>query len=201
MTKWDFFTESLLPIKKQAKVCTPNLSVKESNMKTKEYWIKSCREYGRTRIAISNKAKSKEDWNELWHQPEHAYAFKLGPWWSMTVEYKVDDFEAEVGFYTDILGFRINALEKKYAMFTSPNEEFHISIVPKPDDADCTPQEAIKIEFMVQDIVKLAEELKKRGIIFDREPCPYGGKDSGFLMGYFRTPHGIRVTLWCMSDS
>jgi hypothetical protein len=47
----------------------------------------------------------------------------------------------------------------------------------------------------------LAEKLKDRGIEFEADPAPYGGADTNFYTGVFRTPHGIRISLWSMLKS
>ena len=165
-------------------------------MTNQDKWKKHCHDFGVSRIKIAEKAKTQEDWKRNWVNPRYRYNFKLGPWWKMTIEYKVDDFPAEVGFFTDILGFPTNALGNSYAMFTSPSDEFHISIIETPKDQVCTPDDAIKIEFMVKNIAGVTEDLRKRGIRFEKELSRSGGKDSQFISGSFRTPNNIKITLW-----
>ena len=114
----------------------------------------------------------------------------------MTVEYKVNHFAAEVGFYTDILGFPINALSPTYAMFTSPGGDFHISVTPAPRSVACTPYDAMKIEFMVKDIIGIADDLVKRGILLEDKPEVHKGKGTKYLTSSFRTPNGIKISLW-----
>jgi catechol 2,3-dioxygenase-like lactoylglutathione lyase family enzyme len=107
----------------------------------------------------------------------------------------VDDFAAEVGFYTDILGLPVNALDPGYAMFTSPGGDFFIAIIPTPQDARSTPPDAIRIQFMVADLFATVKELERRGIAMEQwpQPCAIG---SNLYIGYFRTPHGICMDLW-----
>jgi catechol 2,3-dioxygenase-like lactoylglutathione lyase family enzyme len=40
-----------------------------------------------------------------------------------TWEYPVRDFEVEVGFYLDVLGFTTIALDNEYALFTTPDND------------------------------------------------------------------------------
>jgi catechol 2,3-dioxygenase-like lactoylglutathione lyase family enzyme len=107
----------------------------------------------------------------------------------------VDDFAAEVGFYTDILGLAVNALDPAYAMFTSPSADFYLAVVPTPPGGRSTPPDAMRIQFMVSDVLATARELEKRGIAFEQWPQPCSG-GSALYVGYFRTPHGICVDVW-----
>jgi len=164
-------------------------------MNIDEDFLMKCRETGRKRIEISVEAESSEDWEDKWEPPENQYFLQFGNWWKMTVEYCVKDFEAEVGFYTDILGFSVNALGPAYGMFTNSAKDFHISIAAANSGRRSTPKDAIVIEFMVDDILKHAEEYKSRGIIFHKRPSRYGDVDSKFMTAKFKTPNGIGITL------
>lgn len=169
-------------------------------MRNRNEWIKECRLLGHNRIRISEQAESRDEWERLWEPPKFDYSLKLVPWWKMTIEYKVFDFAAEIGFFIDILGFTISALSSKYAMLTNPTEDFHISIVEVEDESKTTPQDAFKIEFMVEDIDELQEELHNRGIVFEREPAPFGNHDSNFVLGTLRTPNNLQIGLWSAKD-
>lgn len=130
----------------------------------------------------------------MWANPKHPYTFKLGPCWKNCVEYKVDDLAAEVGFFIDILGFVPNVLGEEYAMFSSPDGDFYFSIVPA-EKGKATPPDAIRLQFMIEDVLKVSEELEKRGIRFEEKPKPES-EGSSLYRGMFRTPHGIPVDLW-----
>lgn len=156
------------------------------------------RELGEARLEVAKQAKTKADWDRLWKETKHPYPFKLGPCWKSCIEYIVDDFAAELGFYVDILGFVPNALGEEYAMFTSPSGEFYFSIVPAKESR-ATPADAIKLEFMTEDIIQVSEQLKERGIEFIKEPEPES-EGSPMLKGTFQTPHGISVNLWGMIE-
>ncbi|MFH0766457.1 MAG: VOC family protein [Calditrichota bacterium] len=162
--------------------------------------LAQCRKHGYDRLEIARKSKSPEEWNQLWTPPKHPFSFQWTDWWKMTVEYKVDDFPAEVGFYIDILGCPINALDHAYAMFTGPNEDFHISVVPTPTGERPTAPDAFKIEFMVKNIQEYAEELENRGVTFKQKVQRYGQEGSKFKNGWFRTPHGIVIMLWGVDE-
>jgi catechol 2,3-dioxygenase-like lactoylglutathione lyase family enzyme len=153
------------------------------------------RAYGKARIDIARRAASREDWDQLWKRSTFPFPFSWGESWKQCIEYKVNDFAAEVGFYIDIMGFPVNAFDPDYAMFTSPKGEFYFSVVPAAEGESATPPEAIRLQFMVDDILNLAAELERRGIKFEHWPQPCVGGSSLFI-GYFRTPHGICIDLW-----
>jgi catechol 2,3-dioxygenase-like lactoylglutathione lyase family enzyme len=153
------------------------------------------RAFGKARIDIARRAASRTDWERLWKRSTYPFPFSWGESWKQCIEYKVDDFAAEVGFYIDVLGLPVNAFDPDYAMFTSPNGEFYFSVVPITEEESSTPPDAIRIQFMVADILELAAVLEQRGIVFEHypQPCVEG---SSLFIGYFRTPHGICIDLW-----
>jgi len=167
----------------------------KQRVKEEKYINPRFRAYGKARLDIAQRAKTRQDWDELWKMSTNPFPFTWGESWKHCVEYKVDDFAAEVGFFVDILGLPVNAFDPSYAMFTSPGGDFFIGIVPAQEKVDSTPQDAIRLQFMVEDIIATTKELEYRGVIFEQqpEPCQSG---SSLYIGYFRTPHGIPVDLW-----
>jgi len=167
----------------------------KQKVEEKKYINPRFRAYGKARLDIARRAKTRHDWEKLWKSSTNPFPFTWGKSWKHCVEYKVDDFAAEVGFFVDILGLPVNAFDPSYAMFTSPGGDFFIGIVPTPEKTDSTPQDAIRLQFMVADIIATTKELEQRGVIFEQLPvaCQSG---SSLYIGYFRTPHGIPVDLW-----
>lgn len=153
------------------------------------------RAYGKARLDLVRRAQNGEDWNRIWKPPMHPYPFQLGGVWKQCIEYKVNDFAAEVGFFIDVLGLAVNSLDPGYAQFTSPQGDFYFAVVETPPGFNPTPPDALRIQFMVEDIFDTAEELESRGIIFDipPQPCQAG---STLNIGSFLTPHGITIELW-----
>lgn len=153
------------------------------------------RAYGKARLDLARRARNGEDWKRIWKAPIHPYPFQLGGAWKQCIEYKVTDFAAEVGFFIDILGLEVNSLDPGYAQFTSPQGDFYFAVVETPQGYNATPPDAIRIQFMVEDIFDIADELESRGIIFEipPQPCQAG---SALNIGSFRTPHGIFIELW-----
>ena len=153
------------------------------------------RAYGKARIDIAQRAHTRADWDKLWKGPINPFPFEFGDFWNHCIEYKVDDFPAEVGFFIDVLGLPVNAFDPDYAMFTSPGREFFFAIVPAREGQSSTPPDALRIQFFVADIQSLTAELKRRGVEFVQEPQPCE-PGSDLCIGSFRTPHGIAVELW-----
>ena len=153
------------------------------------------RAYGKARLDLARRAHNGEEWKRIWKPPMHPYPFCLGGAWKQCIEYKVEDFAAEVGFFIDVLGLEINSLDPGYAQFTSPNRDFYFAVVQAPQGYPATPPDALRIQFMVEDIFDTAEELESRGIIFEipPQPCQAG---SALNIGSFLTPHGITIELW-----
>ena len=153
------------------------------------------RAFGKARIDIARRAKNQAQWEKLWKHPLNSFPFVWGESWKQCVEYRVDDFPAEVGFYIDILGLPVNALDPGYAMFTSPQGDFFISVIPAPLTEPSTPPDAFRLQFMVKDIIATSQELQRRGIDFEQTPQPLH-PGSILSIASFRTPHGVCVELW-----
>jgi catechol 2,3-dioxygenase-like lactoylglutathione lyase family enzyme len=158
------------------------------------------RAFGKARLDIAGRAKNQAQWEKLWKHPAFPFPFVWGESWKQCVEYRVDDFPAEVGFYTDILGLPINALDPSYAMFTSPQGDFFFSVVPTHHSESSTPPDAFRLQFMVQDILATTQQLLSRGIDFEQTPQPLH-PGSSLSIASFRTPHGINVELWGMVET
>lgn len=153
------------------------------------------RAYGKARIDIAQRAASRDDWDRLWKKSTYPFPFSWRDSWKQCFEYKVVDFPAEVGFFIDILGFPVNAFDPDYAMFTSPNGEFYFSVVPALEREEATPPDAIRLQFMVDQIFETAVELERRGIKFEQWPTR-SSENSSLLIASFRTPNGIGIDLW-----
>ncbi len=157
-----------------------------------------CRKLGEARIAAARAAKTPADWKRLWPKPANPWGIKWGTCWKACLEYIVEDFAAEVGFFIDVLGFPTNAFDQNYAMFTSPEKDFFFGVVRVSDGATPTPKDAIRLQFMVEDIYGTALEFEKRGVVFEKKPQSQHG--SPIYCATFRTPAGIAVDLWGMMD-
>lgn len=153
------------------------------------------RAYGRARIDIAQRAVSAQDWETLWKPPQNQFPFTWGKYWKQCIEYRVDDFASEVGFFIDILGLPVIAFDPSYAMFTSPSGEFTFAVAQSMEEGTSTPPEAIRIQFMVDQIFATTEELERRGIVFVRKPEPITEGSTTFV-ATFQTPHGIYLDVW-----
>ena len=153
------------------------------------------RAYGRARLEIAQRAVTPQDWDELWKPPQNPFPFTWGKYWKQCIEYRVDDFASEIGFFIDMLGLPVIAFDAHYAMFTSPTGEFTFAIVQTPEGGYSTPPDAIRIQFMVEDIYETLDELIRRGIAFIQNPEPIS-EGSSMHIATFQTPHGISIDLW-----
>lgn len=157
------------------------------------------RAYGRARIDIAQRAQTRADWDRLWKKPQYPFAFSWGEPWKQCIEYRVDDFAAEVGFFIDILGLPVRAFSPEFAMFTSPDEAFNFAVVPTQTGSDSTPPDAFRLQFMLSDLFEVCETLSQRGVIFDRQAQPVA-PDARLWIAAFQTPHGIPIELWGMVE-
>lgn len=162
-------------------------------------FIKKCRDYGIARIGVTKKAKTPDDWKTMWIKEAHDFPFEFGDCWKQCIEYKVVDFEAEVGFFTDILGCGSNASDDNYWMFTGPNRDFFFSIVRVADNQLATKPDSIALEFMVKNVLDKVKELENRGIVFDEQPKEYW-PNSGMYRAIFKTSNAIPVRIWGFVD-
>lgn len=153
------------------------------------------RAYGKARIDVTRRAKNEIEWQKLWREPLNPFPFEFLSGWKFCVEYKVDDFAAEVGFFIDILGFPVIAFSPSYAQFTTPGGDFCISVSSLRETEKSTPPETIRLQFRVEDILETTGMLVQRGIVFEQTPIPIQ-TGSNQVAGYFRTPHGVCVDLW-----
>lgn len=161
------------------------------------------RALGKARLDMARRAQTPADWQTLWKPPAYPFPFTWGERWKQCIEYRVDDFAAEIGFYIDILSLPVNALSPDYAMFTSPGGDFFFAVVAAPQgdlEMASTPPDAIRLQFMVADLFATVEDLEGRGIAFEQPSQPIQ-PGSTLHIATFLTPHGICIDLWGMIAS
>jgi catechol 2,3-dioxygenase-like lactoylglutathione lyase family enzyme len=153
------------------------------------------RAYGKARIDLATRLNNAADWDEHWKPASNPFPLTWGESWKHCIEYRVDDFAAEVGFFIDVLGFSVNALDHSYAMFTSPQQDFFFAFVPTAANEAPTSPDAFRLQFMVRDVTSTYQELLRRGIAFELTPQPLCPASS-IQITSFRTPNGIPVEIW-----
>jgi len=160
--------------------------------------IESLRAAGRRRLDLARAGLGREDVQQQWGRPADLYPFTPGECWLPHVRYLVDDYEAEIGFYIDLLGFSVVAFDDRVAMLRDPERTFYLQVSPAGEFGAVHP-ETISIEVMVGNPIAAAKDLVERGIVFDKElePCGVG---SPLMYGEFRTPHGVTVSFWGMDQ-
>jgi catechol 2,3-dioxygenase-like lactoylglutathione lyase family enzyme len=152
------------------------------------------RAYGKARLDMAHRATNRQEWEELWKESRYPFPFEWGNGWRYCMEYRVDDFAAEIGFLIDILGFPVVSLDDNCAMFTNPEGDFYFAVVAA-EEGQGTPADAIRLQFMIQNIYQVAEELQRRGIELEHKPQIYAENPPVHYCS-FRTPHGIIIDLW-----
>lgn len=157
--------------------------------------VERCRELGRKRLESVADCRTPEDWQRAWVAPPPT-VFTWGTCWKHTVEYKVHDVAAEIGFFLDVMGFDANVMTPDYVMIMGREGEFYLSFRPAEEGESTTPPDAFSLEYMVADMGAAAAELRARGAEFVQEPLPYGQPGGGMFTCILRTPHGMPVKLW-----
>jgi len=154
------------------------------------------RAYGKARLDIARRVQTQEDWDALWKPPTHAFPFTFSQAnsWKQCLEYHVDDFAAEVGFWIDILGLQVIAFSPDYVQFNSPGGEFTFAVSSTFDGQPSTPPWSVRIQFYVQNLTGTVKELEHRSLSFDRLPM-LQHPDSTLYSATFSTPHGIAIDL------
>ena len=164
-------------------------------------FIKKCREFGLRRLELSAQMKTQDDWKERWPESENEYIFKLGPCWTHMIEYYVDDFEAEVGFMIDVMGFStfVVDMNEHVCIVTNPEQNFFFCFYEaSKQKRKPTPNDALKLSLMVEDIEEVSKKLESRGIEFSDKLHP-SVEGSLMLRGFIKTPAGIPIEFWGMA--
>lgn len=104
-------------------------------------------------------------------------------------EYPVVDFEAEVGFYSEIFGFPNIAMTEDYALFTHPEGGFCLSF-RKVDESKI---DGLKLLFMTTDIPASDAHLASTGLVEDRA-IRKGSEVQQVI--HFTSPAGLAIEIW-----
>ncbi len=150
------------------------------------------RAYGKARIDVTQRARDESEWQSMWREPRYEFPFSFEKGWKHSIQYLVDDYPAEIGFFIDVLGFPVSAFSPSYAQFTSPGGDFHFSVA-QAEGAAATPPELISIQFKIESLAETIEELEKRGVTFDRKP---DSVENTVAVATLRSPHGVPIELW-----
>ncbi len=153
------------------------------------------RAYGKARIDVTQRAKSELDWQAMWHEPFYPFPFRWEGAWRPCIEYTVDNFAAEVGFYLDFMGFQVTAFSPIYAQFTTPDQDYFFAISSVQEEQFSTDPDTLRFQFVLQELEETIDELERRGIDIQRwrRPLQDGALEQ---YAYLRSPHGVRIELW-----
>ena len=110
-------------------------------------------------------------------------------------EYPVADFEAEVGFHVDVLGFRTIALDEEYALFSTPGNDLTFAC-RRHEQATGSYQGHI-LCFMTREIESFATALESRigaGAITRVAGSPVQ------TVLRIASPAGLQIDIWELPD-
>jgi len=160
---------------------------------TKPYQVHPLvRSFGKARIEVTRQAKDEQEWQKLWRAPKHSLPFKWSTIWKECVEYKVEDFASEVGFFIDLLGFSVHLFSPSYARLTTPGEDFFFAISACREGELPTPAEALRLQFGIEDLAETIVELENRGLTVEQVVQEAA---SEWDVASLRTPNGIWIDL------
>ncbi len=151
----------------------------------------TCTTLGRRRLKALKQITSREDWEKLWPAPGHPYPFTWGDCWKAVTEFGVSNFPAELGFYLDILGMKVNAMWDGHAMIMTPDGEFAFTI----HAAKRTAAE-LNLQFMLGNIAVAVAALKRRKVRIVQDLKAEWGEENPMRTCKLRTPSGMIITLW-----
>lgn len=158
-----------------------------------------CAALGRERLALAESIQSPEEWKDKWQGPKHEYPFTWGDCWKAHVVFTVPHFEAELGFYLDVLGFGLNAMWDDHAMLISPDKEFSFVIKNGTPDEHATPA-TVHLEFMVGNIEEAFEALQERSVPLTTGLVAEWGEDHPMRTCGLRSPSGYELKIWGMIE-
>lgn len=161
--------------------------------------IARARAHGKARLEALRAGSTPSDSDGAWAPAAAGPAFAIGTCWTQCTFYAVGDFEAEIGFYLDILGLRAFVLSQDEAMFTTATNEYYVGVKRASDDEPAVNGNSLRVQFMVADIAKVVGDLESRGINYEQRPEPFG-EGSPLWFGTLRSPNGVRVDLWGMVE-
>ena len=115
---------------------------------------------------------------------------------------RVNDLEESIKFYTEVLGMKL-LREKEYPEgkfslaflgYGNENENTVIELTYNWDKNDYEHGNAFgHIAIEVDDIYKVCEEIKNKGVKVIRDPCPMMG--SRLLLAFIEDPNGYKIEL------
>lgn len=109
-------------------------------------------------------------------------------------EFGVEDYAAELGFYLDILGMKVNATWPDHAMIMSPEGDYAFTIYRAKRTAT-----ELNLQFMIGNITAAAAMLKRRGVTVVQDLKAEWGEQSPMRTFKLESPSGVVITLWGMS--
>ncbi len=154
---------------------------------------KLCTGYGMRRLDVLKRITSRDDWMKLWPKARHSYPFVWGDCWKAVAEFGVKDYAAELGFYLDILGMKVNATWPDHAMIMSPEGDYTFTIYRAKRTAT-----ELNLQFMIGNIQQAVAKLKRRGVTVVQDLNADWGEQNPMRTFKLKSPSGMVITLWGM---
>lgn len=101
----------------------------------------------------------------------------------------VRNFEETVALYRDVLGLPVEYADESFVQFATAGTKLYLHGMK---DAPPLRRRTVEIHFDVPNVDTAAEELRRRGVVFEQEPAnmPWGTRQA-----WFRDPEGYMVEL------
>jgi predicted enzyme related to lactoylglutathione lyase len=157
--------------------------------------IGKVRAHGKARIAITLEARDEQEFLERWHKPAYEYPFEWESGHKFCIEYQVEDFAAEVGFYVDVLGITVDAISPSRAQFSSPDQQLVLAVTSGEAEQQIVPPHNLRLQMFIKNLEATVAELEKRGVLFDI-PIEPSSSDPELLVATLQTPNGLFIELW-----
>ncbi len=158
--------------------------------------IERLRALGSARKNAAAAIKSMEEWTQVMaNRP--TFPSDLGPCWQQIVEYVVDDIDAEIGFYIEVLGLTPMIMQQDHAMFCFPPGD-GMCVMVRSSTADMPATQSFALELMVQKLDDFVQAVQDRGATFEKQPEPEM-PGSPLSQGLLRTPNGVPYRIWCFA--
>lgn len=157
--------------------------------------IGKVRAHGRARIAITIEARDEQEFLNRWHKPAFDYPFEWENGHKFCIEYQVEDFAAEVGFYVDVLGITVDAISPSRAQFSSPDQQLVLAVAAIQPEQEICPPNNLRLQMFIKNLAATVTELERRGVLFEQPP-ESSSSDPDLLVATLQTPNGMSIELW-----
>ena len=159
-------------------------------------FVADCEKLGIERLSRFCSLENREERRELLSNNKYSFDITLDDSRKQWTEYHVDNFEAELGFYVDILGMKAQSLNQDYAVVHNEPREFYIGFWRASKDKPATPTGSISICFFFENIRNGVAKLKDRGVEFTDNIKPFPDENGTCRLAKLKTPNNHNIEIW-----